>query len=314
MKRISLILVLTALLAALATPALADGPEGDVVIWGDNYTLESGERLSGDLLVYAGDVDLESGSQVNGDVTLFGGNLEIKGEIEGDVTVWGGNVSIRSSATIRGQVVAVGGNILREEGATVRGGEIEGFPFKLPNPPKPPTPPRAPQLSVQADRGNQWLRHIAQVFRSAFGMLVMIILGILVVVFIPSHTDTVAETIIKAPLQSFLTGLAAVIVVPIVAIVLTVTIVVGIGMVVEGKYLIHVLVEFRYPVVHIGVLADHIPVGGIMHTDTVGHQAFRQLTLNEPARAHRVMDKQQLLGLTHIDIIEYPLLALQLMA
>jgi hypothetical protein len=55
-------------------------------------------------------------------------------------------------------------------------------------------------------------------------MLVLIVLGILVVVFIPSHTDNVAEAIIKAPLQSFLTGLVAVIIVPIVAIVLTVTI------------------------------------------------------------------------------------------
>jgi hypothetical protein len=52
----------------------------------------------------------------------------------------------------------------------------------------------------------------------------MTILGILVVVFIPQHTDTVAETIAKAPVQSFLTGVAAWVVVPIVAVLLAITI------------------------------------------------------------------------------------------
>jgi hypothetical protein len=224
MRKVTWLLLLVVLFAVPAIPVLADDPEGDVVIWGDNYTLRSGQTIRGDLLVYAGNVKLEEGSKVSRDVTLFGGDLDVAGQIDGDVTVWGGNITIRSSAVIRGQVVSVGGKVVREEGADIRGQEWEGLPFRIPNPPKPPIPPHPPLLRRYQDWGSSWWKNVGEVFRSAFGVVVMAILGILVVVFIPQHTDTVAETMAKAPLQSFLTGLAAWIVVPVVAVLLVITI------------------------------------------------------------------------------------------
>ena len=224
MRKVKWLLLLIVLFAIPATPVLADDPEGDVVIWGDNYTLRSGQTIHGDLLVYAGNVKLEESSEVSRDVTLFGGDLDVAGQIDGDVTVWGGNITIRSSAVIRGQVVSVGGKVVREEGADIRGQEWEGLPFRVPNPPKPPILPNPPLLRRYQDWGSGWWKNVGEVFRSAFGVVVMAILGILVVVFIPQHTDTVAETMAKAPLQSFLTGLAAWIVVPVVAVVLVITI------------------------------------------------------------------------------------------
>jgi hypothetical protein len=224
MRTIKWLLLLIVVLVIPATPVVAQDGEGDIVVWGDNYTLRSGQTLRGNLLVYAGNVVLEEGSTVQRDVTLFGGDLDAAGQIDGDVTVWGGNVSIRSSAVVRGQVVSVGGNVVREEGADIRGQEWEGLPFRVPQPPKPPIPPRPPVFSRYQDWSSRWWRNVAEVFRSAFGVVVMTILGILVVVFIPQHTDTVAETIAKAPLQSFLTGLAAWIAVPVVAAVLAITI------------------------------------------------------------------------------------------
>jgi hypothetical protein len=62
------------------------------------------------------------------------------------------------------------------------------------------------------------------VFRSAVGVLVMVVLGILVVAFLPRHTETVAETMVKAPWYSLGIGAAASIAVPIVVTVLAVTI------------------------------------------------------------------------------------------
>jgi hypothetical protein len=224
MKKIGLALLLAILLALLAMPVYADDPDGDVVIWGNSYTLESGETIRGDLLVYGGDVKLEEDSKVDGDVILFGGNLTAAGEIDGDVTVWGGNVKIKSSATVRGAVHAIGGNVDREEGADVRGEEFEGFPFKPPTPPTPPTPPRITRTWPSHQWASRWFKRIGDMFRGIFGMVVMIVLGILVVVFIPHHTNTVAETIVKAPLQSFLTGLAAWVAVPLVALVLAITV------------------------------------------------------------------------------------------
>ncbi|MFX1355540.1 MAG: polymer-forming cytoskeletal protein [Promethearchaeota archaeon] len=224
MRRIGLWIALAVLFVSLAMPAMADGPDGDVVIWGDNYTLESGQRIRGELLVYGGNVKIKENSQIDGDVTVFGGNLTLSGEVDGDVTVWGGNVNIKSEATVRGQVVSVGGTVNREEGADVRGSEIEGLPFPLPRAPMPPLPPRIPHIGRHSPWGSDFLRGVVNVFRSAVGVLVMVVLGILVVAFLPRHTETVAETMVKAPWHSLAIGAAASIAVPVGATVLAVTI------------------------------------------------------------------------------------------
>jgi hypothetical protein len=213
MRKLFFSFILVVALALVATPVLAQGTDGDVVIWGSDYTLGSGERVKGDLVVYGGSVSLKGESQVDGDVTVFGGSLTISGEVKGDVTVWGGNVQITSDATVRGKVVAVGGNVNREEGADVRGGEVEGWPVpSIPSPPatpRVPVPPDLPRVQTAHSWGNDLLRGIGSIFRSVFGITVMVVLGILVVVFLPKHTETVAETMIKMPVQSFASGLAA---------------------------------------------------------------------------------------------------------
>ena len=218
MKRARWIVLLTLLLVLLATPVLADGSDGDVVIWGRDYVLESDQTIKGDLLVYGGNVILEPESEVKGNVTVFGGTLALSGEVKGDVTVWGGDIDIRSGATIRGQVMSVGGHVDRDPDADVRGEQIEGFPFEPPFPPEPEAPeapdipskpdiPPAPPVHQERSRGNDVLRGITSFFRSVFGILLIVVLGILVVTFIPQHTETVAETMVKAPGKSFVSGL-----------------------------------------------------------------------------------------------------------
>jgi hypothetical protein len=226
MKRSKLLILLTLFLVLLTTPVLADGSDGDVVIWGRDYVLESDQEIKGDLLVYGGNVTLEPESEVKGDVTVFGGTLRMSGEVKGDVTVWGGDVDIRSGATVRGQVMAVGGHVDRHPDADVRGEQIEGFPFERPFPKAPKAPiapeaPKAPDAPEKPDRlsippppldrhrGSDIARGIAGFFRSAFGILLMVVLGILVVTFIPQHTDTVAEAMVKAPGKSFASGAVA---------------------------------------------------------------------------------------------------------
>jgi len=223
LRRLGIILVVLALLAGvLVAPAWADGPEGDVVIMGDNYTLKSGDEIDGDLVVYGGNVNTEEDSQVNGDVTVFGGNLIIAGEVDGDVVVWGGNVTIKADAIVRGDVTSIGGHLTREEGADVRGNETQGWPSV---PPKAPIPPKIPEVRIQRPMRMHTgvVSGVSDFFRSLFGMLVMVVLGILVVVFIPRHTETVAEMMVKAPVQSFGSGVATFIVVPIAAIVMCIT-------------------------------------------------------------------------------------------
>jgi hypothetical protein len=212
MKKIRFWLILPLLLLTLATPVLADGPDGDVVIWGRSYTLASGETIKGDLLVYGGNVTVEADSEIKGNVTVFGGNLTLAGEIDGDVTVWGGNVNIEGEATVRGQVMAVGGVVDRAPGADIRGDEIEGLPFpELPNAPNPPEPPQAPKVPQPqpAVRNDRVGSKIGGFFRSVFGVMLSMVLGVLVVAFIPRHTETVCETMVKETGKSFVTGLIA---------------------------------------------------------------------------------------------------------
>jgi hypothetical protein len=212
MRKVGFTLVLTLLLLSFAATVLADGPKGDVVIFGKDYTLESGQRIKGDLEVFGGKVTLEPESTVDGDVVVFGGNVAVSGYVAGDVTVFGGGVSLKSTADVRGDVLSVGGAVYREEGAQVRGDLIDGWPFSRNNGEVPritsPVVPHVPRVNVRRAWGSDTLRSVGDLFRSAFGIVVMVVMGILVVVFLPRHTETVAETMVKGPVQSFVAGLA----------------------------------------------------------------------------------------------------------
>lgn len=210
MKKIRFWLILPLLLLAWAAPVLADGPDGDVVIWGRSYTLASGERIKGNLLVYGGNVTVETKSEIEGDVTVFGGNLTLAGQVDGNVTVWGGNVNIENEAIVRGQVMTVGGVLDRAPGADIRGDEIEGLPFTVPNAPTPPERPELPNPPPPAVQREDGLgQRIGNFVRGVFGVMLMMVLGVLVVAFIPRHTETVAETMVKEGGKSFVTGLIA---------------------------------------------------------------------------------------------------------
>jgi hypothetical protein len=207
MKRLKFWMLLLALLLLMVTPVLADGPEGDVVIFGKSYTLESDQEIQGDLVVYGGDVTVETAGQVRGNVTVFGGNLTLAGEVDGDVTVWGGNVKIDGTAVVRGQLMTVGGEIDRSPDADIRGDEIEGMP--VPGIPQRSDVPELPSPPTASRQSSSFGQKIAGFFRGLFGILLSMVLGILVVAFIPRHTETVAETMAKDPARSALTGLAA---------------------------------------------------------------------------------------------------------
>ena len=131
-KIFSLLLVLGALFAGPVNMALADAElpqvplvtsgltdDGDQLVFGNNFTLASGEVVSGDLSVFGGSAKLEESSRVKGDVNVFGGNVEVLGSIDGDINVIGGNVNLRSSAKVGGKQNVVAGNISRDRGAVV---------------------------------------------------------------------------------------------------------------------------------------------------------------------------------------------------
>lgn len=213
MKKILTACLLALLLTAPAGPVLANGGEG-VVIFGKDFTLESGEELDGDLVVFGGDVVLEKDSFVDGTVFVTGGSATVAGEVEDELVVFGGDVKLESTAFIGNDVVAWGGQVERAEGAVVEGNVSEGAVFRGPRivrvVPFPPTPE---MVSLKAGP-RLFLNTMMDIFKAVITALALMALGLLVVLFLPRQTETVAQAVLAAPLPSLGVGfLTAVVVV-----------------------------------------------------------------------------------------------------
>jgi len=213
MKKMIIACLLALLLIAPAGPVLANGGEG-VVIFGKDFTLESGEELDGDLVVFGGNVVLEEDSFVDGAVFIMGGSATVAGEVDDELVVFGGNVELKSTAFIGSDVVAWGGQVERAEGAVVKGNVSEGVVFRGPRivrvVPFPPTPDMVP-----LEAGSRFFFNtMMDIFKAVVTALALMALGLLVVLFLPRQTETVAQAVLAAPLPSlgvgFLTAVVAV--------------------------------------------------------------------------------------------------------
>jgi len=130
MRKLMLFTALILAIALLATPATALASNGkvpnsdDVVIFGQDYTLESGQTIQGSLFVFGGNVTVESGGFIQEDLVVFGGNVEMDGSLDGDVFILGGNIDLGPNAVVRGDVASPGGNINRDPGAQINGNQF----------------------------------------------------------------------------------------------------------------------------------------------------------------------------------------------
>ena len=225
--RIAALVLLALLVFVPLRPAAAKSPafEGQV-IFGQSYTLKSGETLNGDLLVFGGSATLEEGAIVNGDVVLFGGSLVVNAEVSGDVAVTGGSVTIGASAHLHGNLTTVGTTLERAEGAQIDGqitntasswignGENGNHPVT----PIIPAAPAVPSVHINFD---PFVR-LFNAFGQALGMAV---LAMLVLLFLAPHADRVAYAVMAQPLTAGGLGLLTLIVAPITLVLLTVTII-----------------------------------------------------------------------------------------
>jgi cytoskeletal protein CcmA (bactofilin family) len=225
--RITSLVLLAVLIFVPQQPASAKGTvfEGQV-IFGQSYTLKSGETLNGDLLVFGGNATLEEGSIANGNVVLFGGSLVIAGEVSGDVAVTGGSVRIGSKAHILGNLTTVGATLERSDGAQIDGQITNtgtswvGNASNGANPVTPGTPvePAVPNIHVNFDPFGP----LFNAFGQALGLGV---LAMLIMLFLATHADRVAHAVIVQPLTAGGLGLLTLIVAPITLVLLTLTII-----------------------------------------------------------------------------------------
>jgi hypothetical protein len=212
LKILSAILLTALILAVFPMTALAASPE--VVVVGNNYTLESGQTLTDDLFVLGGNVQLMSGSTVIGNVIILGGNAQAGGTINGNLVVLGGSLTLESTFILNGNLTTAGGSVDQAPGARINGQVYrnESNPsFVFPNGIQIPTitPNFNPALKV----GGYF-----------FGIFIWALVAMLVAMFLPTQLTRTLHTELSQPLLSGGLGLLTIIIAPIILVLLAITI------------------------------------------------------------------------------------------
>jgi cytoskeletal protein CcmA (bactofilin family) len=217
MKYLTRWVLLIVMLAALAlpTPAFARGLFDDRVIFGGNFTLESGETLDGTLVVFGGNVALEAESLVTEDVVVMGGNLEVAGTVEGNVVGLGGLISLSETAVVEGDVTAIGSQLDQAAGARIDGSVISDLGSQLTF----PVPGR-----VYVPRFDVGFSPVFSFAAFALKVLLWAALAVLVVLFLPEQTQRISRVAVQQPVISGGMGLLTAVVLPVLLLALAITI------------------------------------------------------------------------------------------
>jgi hypothetical protein len=200
--------------------ALPAQPQGntynDKIVFGDTFTLGSGDILDGNLTVFGGVITLENGSAVKGNVVLMGGTLNADGDISGNLNTLGGSLFLADQTVIHGNLSMLGGTLHRSAGAQILGQVINGGvgPFNL----------SLPRLPFEL---NLWsgFQPFFNLFRTLINVLVLAALAILVVLLWPHPTDRIAQAVGAQPVITGGLGLLTVVVLPALLIILLITII-----------------------------------------------------------------------------------------
>lgn len=225
--KIASLFLLAILVFVPLNPVSANGGSyNGQVIFGQSYTLKTGDTLTGDLLVFGGTATIEQGATVNGNVVLFGSTLVVNGEVSGDVAVIGGSATLGSTAHLHGNLTTVGATLDRADGARIdgqitnTGTSMNGSQSAVPQPILPGN--QATQVIHQIVTNFDPFGPLFNAFGQALGLAV---LAMLVMLFLAPHADRVAHAVIAQPLVAGGLGLLTLIVAPIAIVLLTITII-----------------------------------------------------------------------------------------
>jgi hypothetical protein len=229
LRKLAILTILLPVVIALALPgtAYASGSAAssntnqnhsdlhDQFVFGDTYTLHSGDTLVGDLIILGGTVTLEQDSRIEGNVVLVGGSLSIQGTVEKDLVALGGSPSLERPGRIDGDAFTIGctlsGDTDRVTGDIITEGSgvfnIRMFDERFP--------------TVGVARV-PFLWGILSTFFSVFFMTTIAI-GIMLI--LPKQTERTARVLVQQPVASGGMGCLTVMVAPIILVALAVTII-----------------------------------------------------------------------------------------
>lgn len=213
-------LVLTALLfLSLAMPVLADSGQGQVAFPGGSIVVKPGDEIREDVAVLGGSLELREGGRIHGGVTILGGSGSIDGEITGDLVVLGGKVELRSHAVIAGNLVTMGATVSQAEGAVIQGERIEGFQGQIPHLSLPSITP-FPWSYARPTQGYPLSDWFSGATRALVNALALMVLGMLLVSFVPKQTHLVGQTVVSSPWMTLGIGLLTMLALPVVVVIL----------------------------------------------------------------------------------------------
>jgi len=174
---------------------------GDLIAAGGSVNILSGARISGRTWITGG--QLEIGGRLDNGLRAAGGSISIAGEINGDVELFADKISVLPTAKIRGDIRYTG----RHEPVIDAGAEIAGQVSYEPL-----------EMDLPAHAAAAWGGRIAMVMS-------LILTGVVLFLMFPSFARGAAQAIVSDAWKCLGLGLAVLIMGPIVALLLLVTII-----------------------------------------------------------------------------------------
>jgi hypothetical protein len=211
MKLFAKLIPFALLVAVILLPVQSAAAEGVVqdgqAIFGQSFTLQSGDTMNGNLLVVGGSVTIEAGAKVNGSVFVTGGGVAISGEVTGDVAVIGGSVALGSSAHVHGNLTIIGSTLVRADGS-----QVDGEIYNAANSSKSDGSDVSTKIvkTVMLPANLNIVQGLASVFNAFSGAVALALFAMLVMLFLAPHADRVAHTVIERPLVAGGLGLLTV--------------------------------------------------------------------------------------------------------
>ena len=250
-------LLLLALLILPTGNAYAQSPGGDVLLFGEDYTLESGKTLEGSLAVIGGNIIIEEDATVKGDVILVGGNLQADGsvgrdmvliggnmvvssQVDGDIVIIGGQVELTSTAVVEGDITTIGGQMKRDPDAQVNGNIVNNAPpFTIPRVPDVPELPSVPDVPEVPDvpnipdipnvpstpKINYTFNPFWEGMNALLRALAVAAIAMLLSLFFQPQFERVGDAIIRQPFLAGSFGLLTLVVAPLAMLIMIVTII-----------------------------------------------------------------------------------------
>jgi hypothetical protein len=213
---ISLLLVVLLACLPLFSAAASDGNIQGQFIFGQSFTLKSGQTMNGDLVVFGGSGTIEKGATVNGNVVVFGGSLTIDGVVNRDAVIFGGTASLGVTAHIYGSLSTLGSTLDRSEGSLVDG-QVNNGNLHFGNGQNGYIPPAVgpvnPFASFMHFAVNPFFSWVANVFGQS---VTLALLAMLLMLFLAQRADRVAHAIIAQPLTAGGLGLLTLVAVPVI--------------------------------------------------------------------------------------------------